>query len=244
MSVAPDTPTRNTQSSVNADHTVGSEPTATFSTDDSFVGSTAGVDDDTFDFKKRKVVPGAFANQAMDVEDDAEEDNGHSGSENESFLGEGSTGSTTEEESGDVTESQQSGDSEVESDGDEEMEMAGSFPNLRQTVEHDDTLTNIKGPSAQSILTRDSTPPKAHIDLSGDWTEHLQRTISPRKQNRDALREIQTNAFTDRLVHDDNTPKQTATGRQSKSFVTSVDLMNTLFQQPRKQTAQSKRFEV
>lgn len=244
LSVAPDTPTPNTQSSTHLDRTVDSEPTATFSTDDSFVGSMAGVNDDTFDFKKRKIIPGSFANQAMVAEDDMEEDNQPSGSDDEeSFLGEGSTGSTTEEEGDDVTESQQSGDSEVESDGDEEMEMAGSFPNLRQTVERDDTkTTEIKGP-VQPILKPYSTPPKAHLDLSGDWTEHLQRTISPRKQNRDALREIQANAFTDRLLHS-GTPKQNAMDAHPKKFTSSIDLMNSLFQQPRKQTAQAKGFEV
>ena len=93
-----------------ADHPASFEQSATFSIDESFVGSMIGVDDDTFDFKKRKLVPGSFG-QAMEVED---EEMGSEG-ETESFLEEGSTGSATEHDDG-VTESQRSGDSVVGSD--------------------------------------------------------------------------------------------------------------------------------
>ncbi|OJJ40627.1 hypothetical protein ASPWEDRAFT_101797 [Aspergillus wentii DTO 134E9] len=234
FSAAPDTPTPKAQTTPNLDSTVGSEQT-TFSTDDSFVGSVAGVDDDTFDFKKRKIVPGSFGSQAMEVE---EEQRSVSGDDEESFLGEGSTGSTTEQEDGDdVTESQES---EVELDEDEEMDMAGSFPSLRHTVEHDDTRsTDSYMETTQPSLKPWNTPAKARLDLSGDWAEQLQRTISPRKQNRDALREIQGNAFTDRLLHDPTPKENPVIDAQPKSFTTSIDLMNSLFQQPPKQQGKS-----
>ena len=236
LSAAPDTPTPKAQSPFA--NTVGSEQT-TFSTDDSFVGSIAGVEDDTFDFKKRKLVPGAFGNQAMEVMAD---ERSFSEEGTESFLGDGSTGSTTEQDGDDdVTESQQSGDSEVELDEGEEMEMAGTFPDLRPTVERDD-ITN----SADSFYERSqpslrpwNTPPKTRLDLTGDWAEHLQRTISPRKQDRAALREIQANAFNDRPLQEDTPKGSDADARQQKGFATSIDLMNSLFQQPRKQTAPS-----
>jgi nuclear pore complex protein Nup98-Nup96 len=91
------------------------------------------------------------------------------------------------------------------------------------------------------------SPAKPQLDLSGDWAEQLQRTISPRmqgcrsvsrlgkwcpdhrwcsgsrpaprydeeserrtisprKQNRDALREMQANAFVDRNLVNDESP--------------------------------------
>lgn len=234
-SAAPDTPTPKAPTSGNYDQTV----TSTFSTDDSFVGSVAGVDDDTFDFKTRKMVPGAFGNQAMEVEEDQ-----HSagGEEEGSFLGESSTGSTAEQEGGyeeDATVSQQSGGSEVELDEDEEMDMAGAFPNLRPTVERRVSPSTDSYMENQPSLKPWNTPAKARLDLSGDWAEQLQRTISPRKQNRDALREIQGNAFNDRPLHDTTPTKKSTVEAQPKGFVTSIDLMNSLFQQPRKQQVQS-----
>ncbi|GFF98348.1 nucleoporin NUP145 [Aspergillus lentulus] len=236
LSAAPDTPTPKAQTPANLANTVGSEPTSTYTTDDSFVGSVAGVEDDTFDFKKRKMVPGAFGNQVMETIGDKDE---ASVDEDESFLGDGSTGSTTEQDGDDVTESQQSGESDVEFDEGEEMDMAGTFPNLDHTVEHDDAnSTDSYLDNTQPSLRPWETPSKARLNLSGDWAEQLQRTISPRKQNRDALREIQTNAFTDRPLHDD-TPKKSVTDNRQKGFATSIDLMNSLFQQPRKQQGQS-----
>jgi nuclear pore complex protein Nup98-Nup96 len=236
LSAAPDTPTPKAQTPANFANTVGSEPTSTYTTDDSFVGSVAGVEDDTFDFKKRKMVPGAFGNQVMETIGDKDE---ASVDEDESFLGDGSTGSTTEQDGDDVTESQQSGESDVEFDEGEEMDMAGTFPNLDHTVEHDDAnSTDSYLDNTQPSLRPWETPSKARLNLSGDWAEQLQRTISPRKQNRDALREIQANAFTDRPLHDD-TPKKSVTDNRQKGFATSIDLMNSLFQQPRKQQGQS-----
>ncbi|KAL4908180.1 nuclear protein 96-domain-containing protein [Aspergillus multicolor] len=227
------------QSTLPADRdlTVGSEQMSTYSIDDSFASSVGGVDDDTFDFKKRKLVPGAFGNQAMETVEERE-----MGSENddedESFLEEGSTGST-EQDGDDVTESQQSvGESELELDEGEEMDMAGTFPNLGRTVEHDDDDDDddedMDITFNQPSLKPWNTPSKARLDLTGDWAEQLQRTISPRKQNRDALREIQANAFSERPLNDE-TPTKPAVTAQQKGFNTSIDLMNSLFQQPRKQ---------
>lgn len=216
------------------EHPASFEQSATFSIDESFVGSMIGVDDDTFDFKKRKLVPGSFG-QSMEVEDHEMGSDG----ETESFLDEGSTGSAAEHDDN-VTESQQSGDSVVESDEDEEMDMAGSYPQLHPTVEREDTQSTGSGlDSTQPVSKPFGTPSKPRLDLTGDWTEQLQRTISPRKQNRDALREIQTNAFADRPLLHDGSPEQKSTISPKKGFSTSIDLMNSLFQQPRKQNAPS-----
>ena len=224
LSAGPDNGTPKAQ----PDHPVSFEQSATFSIDESFVGSVAGVDDDTFDFKKRKLVPGSLGGQAPASED---EEMGSEG-ETESFLEESSTGSTTEQDE-DVTESQQSGDSVVGSDEDQVMDMAGSFPNPHRTVEQDDTQrTGSYLETTQPAKPSFGTPPKPRLDLSGDWAEQLQRTISPRKQNRDALREIQSNAFADRPLLNDELPAQTSSPGPKKGFSNSIDLMNSLFQQP------------
>ncbi|KAJ6161132.1 hypothetical protein N7470_004528 [Penicillium chermesinum] len=215
------------------DHPVSFEQSTTFSIDDSFVGSMVGVDDDTFDFKKRKIIPGSFGSQAEDQDMTSEIGT-------ESFLEEGSTGSATEHDDDFVTESQVSGDSVVGSDEDQEMDMAGSFPTLHRSVEQDDDQTTYGDlDTTQPILKPLGTPPKPRLDLSGDWTEQLQRTISPRKQNRDALREIQASAFTNRPLLNDGSPVE-KTSSPKKGFTNSIDLMNSLFQQqPRKQAAPS-----
>ncbi|KAL3488767.1 nuclear protein 96-domain-containing protein [Aspergillus germanicus] len=233
QSAAPDTPTLKNRFPADHDLTVGSEQMSTYSIEDSFASSVGGVDDDTFDFKKRKIIPGAFGNQAMETVE--EHEMGSEDEEDESFLEDGSTGST-ERDDDDVTESQQSGESEIELDEGEEMDMAGTFPNLDRTVEHDDEGmdTEFTHPSLKPW----NTPSKARLDLTGDWAEQLQRTISPRKQNRDALREIQASAFNDRPLAD-GTPTKPAANAQQKGFTTSIDLMNSLFQQPRKSQKQS-----
>ncbi|KAL4930790.1 nucleoporin family protein [Aspergillus undulatus] len=233
VSAAPDTLTLKARFPPDRDLTMTSEQISTYSIDDSFASSVGGVDDDTFDFKKRKLVPGAFGSQAMETV--AEQEVGsENDEETESFLEEGSTGSTErdDDEDADVTESQQSGESELELDEGEEMDMAGTFPNLDRTVEHDDDEDTEHGFNQPSLKPW-NTPPKARLDLTGDWADQLQRTISPRKQNRDALREIQANAFSDRQLNDATPTKAAATAQ--KGFNTSIDLMNSLFQQPRRQ---------
>lgn len=226
MSAGPDTRIPKAQ----PDHPASFEQSATFSSiEESFVGSMAGVDDDTFDFKKRKIVPGSFLGQAM-AED---QETGFDG-ENESFLEDGSTGSAIEQDDEVVTD-----DSVAESDEDEEMDMAGSFPNLHRTVERYDNQSTGSDLETTQPSKPFGTPGKPRLDLSGNWTEQLQRTISPRKQNRDALREIQANAFTDRSLFNDATRDKPATDSPKKGFSTSIDLMNSLFQQPRKQNAPS-----
>ncbi|KAL4798718.1 nuclear protein 96-domain-containing protein [Aspergillus venezuelensis] len=226
---------------------------STYSIDDSFASSLGGVDDDTFDFKKRKLVPGAFGNQAMETVEEQEVGSENDEEEEGSFLEEGSTGSTEQGDTYDddieVTESQQSGESELELDEGEEMDMAGAFPNLDRTVERDDDQDTELGFNQPSLKPW-NTPPKGRLNLTGDWADQLQRTISPRKQNRDALREIQANAFSERKIND-GTPTKAAADGQQKGFSTSIDLMNSLFQQPRKpgqsplrsQKAQKKGFE-
>jgi nuclear pore complex protein Nup98-Nup96 len=216
------------------DHSMSFDQSTTFSIDESFVGSQMGVDDDTFDFKKRNIIPGAvpgsFSGQPMPAGDEE-----FSEGETESFLEEGSTGSTTENDDDVVTESQISGDSVVGSDEADEMDMAGAFPTPHRTVEHEDyQSTNGDLETTHPISKHFGSPAKPQLDLSGDWAEQLQRTISPRKQNRDALREMQANAFIDRNLVNDDSPTNIATASPKKGFSNSIDLMNSLFQQPRK----------
>ncbi|CAG8357903.1 unnamed protein product [Penicillium salamii] len=211
------------------DQSVNFDQSTTFSIDESFVGSQMGVDDDTFDFKKRNLVsgfvPGSFAGQASRTE----EEDLSEGETEQSFLEEGSTGSTTENDDDIVTESQLSGDSVVGSDEADVMEIAGAFPTPHRTVEHEDyQSTNGDLETTHPFSKHFGSPAKPQLDLSGDWAEQLQRTISPRKQNRDALREMQADAFIDRNLVSDESAKITNPSPK-KGFSTSMDLMQSLF---------------
>lgn len=250
LSAGPDTPTPKARSPAqpSTDNTFNSELNSTFSLDESFVGSMAGIDDDTFDFKKRKLVPGSFGDQMMQ----ADEEELNSAGEEESFLEDGSTGSVERDAEDDMTESV---GSETESIEDEDMEMAGSFPIPHHTVEQDNTArTGFSALDVTSNSMRLGTPTKSGLDLSGNWAQQLQRTISPRKQDRETLRVKQGDAFVDKSRQADNKQQAQApaSASPSKPFTSTIDVMQSLFQQPGKnvkspgkqQKGQLKAFEV
>ena len=163
----------------------------------------SSLEDDTFDFKK-KIVPGGFDRlSAVDYHED------------ESFIGDGAAGA--------VSGSDRSYESDLHESGDEAY-MAGSFPQQQRLT---DTLeTPIK--SAPKASQRPwGTPGRPLIDLDGDWAEQLQRTISPRKQNRDALREIQGKVLLERAI----LPTKQQTVSNQNEIRTNIDLMNSLFGQ-------------
>jgi nuclear pore complex protein Nup98-Nup96 len=199
-----------------------------------------GVEDDTFEFKKRKLVPGAFGNREEDGVGEYDQDQVMgSGSESEegSFLEDGSAGSTEVEDEEDQSVTQESFGSEIESDEGDDMDMAGSFPTPHLTAEQITSGSPAKSSRLNDTLRSTTrlldTPTKARLDLSGDWTQQLQRTISPRKQDRAALREVQGNAIVMSRGEDD-TPKATRSvdPGADKGFATSIDLMNSLFRRP------------
>jgi len=199
---------------------------STISIDDSSLdGSLAGIEDDTFEFKKRKLVPGAFGNQgAIDLEETDSED------EQESFVGDVSMGSNSDNGGEERTESDGLAESEGGLYEGDEVEMAGTYPIADDTMERAIAGSQLK-PTFQRLKQPQGSPAKAQLDLSGNWTEQLQRTISPRKQDRQALRELQGNIFSERNEMD--SPKaKAATDDRERGFVTSIDLMNSLFRQP------------
>lgn len=201
------------------------------SPEDSIMSPPASSPDDTFEFKKgkRKSVPGQFDEQGADLEEDepvaaAEE---HVNTP-QSFFEERSVGSSAAED-GDQTMAvvpQTEGFApEVE------MDMAGAFPTRASTAEHDVAAFkgSIRSPSKlKSILkVRDAeeTPLKAaRLDVD-DWAEQLQRTVSPMKRDRQALRDIQTTLLTD---HDQSASIPTGSVHGA-GFATSIDLMNSIF---------------
>lgn len=100
-------------------------------------------------------------------------------------------------------------------DTDNEISMVGAFP----------APAIMESPNKPILKASHlGTPGKALISLEGDWAEQLQRTISPRKQNREALRDVQSKVLLDRAFEPIK-PR----GSNKDQLNTSIDIMNSLF---------------
>ena len=204
--------------------------------------------EDTFEFKKKRLFPGAFDDlPAFDDDREMEEVK----EDGQSFLGDRSVVSGSEEE--DEPSEQEEADV-VENQSlivrDMDVDMVGSFPGLDSPP---DTFPKSILKATRSGDNELGTPRKPGVTLGDDWTEQLQRTISPRKQDRQALRASQALLF---RVQNFDVP-DLARGSKPKTdtgeIATSIDLMNSLFGKEearrsvvgtRKQNGSYKGFEV
>ena len=159
-------------------------------------------EDDTFAFKQKNV-PGGFSRRSV-VDDD----------QDRSFLGDGSAAAASGSEHSHVSDQEES---------DDEMNMVGAFPHIDGAAEQE--FESSTGPPLNARHQPWGTPGRPLIDLDGDWAEQLQRTISPRKQNREALREVQAKVLLDRS----QPPPKRPLSSNKNEFRTSIDVMNSLF---------------
>lgn len=190
--------------------------------------------DDTFEFRKKKGLPGAFSQSTVFGDNNDAGDIEHI---EEPLSGEDTTGSASDGGSDEPSDIQND-DFEAHERSvviqDDEMEMAGSFP--RGDLKDSELNTNGEFSGHEPIKVNErghiryGTPAKLNFDHSGDWAEQLQRTVSPRKQDRQALRKMQ-DLICD--VHEEDynhTPRTTdKSGKPEKPLATSIDLMNSLF---------------
>jgi nuclear pore complex protein Nup98-Nup96 len=197
---------------------------------DSIPSATQSSPDDTFDFKrglsKRTNVPGQFDDDAVYEEEDDEEMEETPG---ESFLGARSVGSL---------DGQDEYLQESESESVEDQDMSDSVSGPIRTTEQDiarqaDPFKDVIKP--KSILKANhlfrptsDTPSKGLTVFDDDWANALQRTISPRKQDRRALRESQGDALRER---GNNTASlaQSFGVRNTKATMSRMELMDSLF---------------
>jgi len=219
------------------DSTVSSEPPSCVSTSP----------DDTFEFRKKKMLPGAFDDSAAIDEDDDMEDASQT---EKSFLEDGLAASPSESGVDEPSEVQ-AGTGKVEDRSlvirDEDMDMAGSFP--RPELYEPKSLLKLSQQDTNVL----GTPKPLEFSATGDWADDLQRTISPRKRDRQALRESQAYMRDDHVSERSETlqVKLTSIGT-GKDLATSIDLMNSIFgkEQARKsqtglkQSSKGKGFEV
>jgi nuclear pore complex protein Nup98-Nup96 len=203
--------------------------------------------DDTFEFRKKKLLPGAFDDSAASDEDDDMED----ASQTEKSFLEDSLAASPSESGIDEPSEVQAGTGGVEDRSlvirDDDMDMAGSFP---QPELHE--RRSLLGLSQQDMDVL-GTPKRLEFSVTGDWADDLQRTISPRKQDRQALRENQAYMKDDSVSERNETPKvKVASIGTGNDLATSIDLMNSIFgkEQARKsqtglkQSSKGKGFEV
>ncbi|KAF1930053.1 uncharacterized protein M421DRAFT_91249 [Didymella exigua CBS 183.55] len=194
---------------------------------DSLVSPYESSPDDTFEFKRgmpqRANVPGGFDDEAAYEEEYDDED-----SRGESFLGERSVGSLDGQQEAEYYES--------ESGSDQDQSMADSVSGPIYTtepaaaVEFDPFRSTMKAPksilkASQVFKPNFGTPSKGPAVFDDDWANQLQRTISPRKQDRTALRESQGHA----LREYERSPTLAAQQINVRPFATHMDLMNSLF---------------
>jgi len=200
--------------------------------EDSFASPTQSQSspDDTFDFKKglrRASVPGGFSDDVV-YEDEEMQD-----SHVESFLGHRSVGSLDGQQDADYSEYS-------ESELTEDQDMADPASGPIQTTEHVAAKEDVfKSPMKPKSILKASqvlkpslgTPPKNQAVFDDDWANQLQRTISPKKQDREGLRKSQGNVLREQETHAANL-SQSFGGRQ---LTTAMDLMESLFGETEKQ---------
>lgn len=223
LSPAPDTP---------AQSQLRSSQMSSTPQEGSFASPSQSSPDDTFDFKKgfrgRASVPGGFDDEvAYTVEEDVED-------QGQSFLGQRSVGSLDGHRDGDYSDDGESG-------LDQDQDMAEPVSPVQTTelapAKDVDFLKQVNKPksilkASQFLNAASGTPSKAHQTIfDDDWANHLQRTISPRKQDRHALRESQGHALRE---HDETAMKllQPTNGR---NLTSAMDLMASLFGETEKQ---------
>lgn len=249
LSLPPDSPTpkmRNTprsfdQSFASTSHVTESDP------------------EDTFEFRRKKVLPGAFDSQAafLDDEPDQEYNDGQN-----SFLDERSMGSQSE--SG-VDEPMEEDDvfQDDESVSIQDQDMAGAYPEADNTMEQmdedsqeDNNEMELMAQTPGAIMRarmraiRSGTPMKQRFAAGDDWADTLTATVSPKKQDRALLKSLIDLNGNDSRPEGQPTSVQRRVVSTGQGFATSIDLMNSLFGQARspvkvaKVPAVAKGFEV
>ena len=172
-----------------------------------------------FELRAKRPLPGAFDEVPIIEAENKDHDMEEVDDNRQSFLDErlASPSDSGEDEPSEI----QAVSGELENqplivrdeDKDMGMEMAGAFP------EHEDE--DLKKSAFDAAMI--GAP-----NVSGDWATELQRTISPKKQDRQALRNAQRHV----LEGHENLDKTTLSGSSNRPVIaTHTDLMNSLFGQ-------------
>ena len=210
----------------------GRTPVATTSTQRSSTSANRSSDvslspEDTFEFRKRKILPGSFEYQE-EISDN--EHNEMEQAQNEKSFLDGRLAASPSD----------SGEDEPS----EIKQVNGGIEDRSLTIRKDDEGMDVEmvgafpSPDLDEALPRSvfqlgyNTPGKGMFNVGGDWAQELQRTISPRKQDRQALRETQAHVLKDRDEAEEKTPNAKSSEKRTGSkLATSIDVMNSIFGQ-------------
>jgi len=225
LSEAPSTPTP--QSRYTPKQSQLSQESSMLSEEQSQLSSAP---DDTFDFRNTRTLPGAFDGRPALGEDDDQEmeevqQNGHS------FL-DGSSARSPSDSGVDEPSDLQEGNDDFEDRSlvvqDDEMEIVGAFPQTNDDQQYTGDVAQPKSILRASQMSL-GTPTRLIVNMGDDWAEQLQKTISPTKQDRHALKQSQLQLFEENDNEQEETPIAQAPVRDATGFATSIDLMNSLF---------------
>lgn len=200
--------------------------------------SPAEPEEDTFNFRrKRRALPGAFdyTGPASDDED------GMADANEESFLSERSAGSTSqalmlnEADGMDVEHAlPEDQDASAYLGYHQAAEPETDSPYYGSMAEYQETPGGIMRARMQAIRGANS-PLKIQVADGDDWMDMLQKTISPLKRDRAALKTIneeQTYEALKESVRKEGPPASKVVS-DGRGFATSIDLMNSLFDKPK-----------
>ncbi|KAK0124253.1 hypothetical protein ONS95_009226 [Cadophora gregata] len=236
LSAPPDTPTpkNRTPKPARLDESFASDSQMTYTESDP---------EDTFEFRKKKILPGAFDDQ--ELYEDESMDGEYDEQNQESFLDERSVGSQSEN----GVEEPMDQDGEYQDDESVsivDQEMAGSYPDADNTAElgssqegEDESVDGMmETPGAvlrarMRALKSSETPSKNKFSAGDDWANALQATISPQKQDRALLKSLIDIQGNDGRPDSEPTPIPKRVISDGRGFATSIDLMNSLFGQTR-----------
>ncbi|KAJ4326154.1 hypothetical protein N0V84_003204 [Fusarium piperis] len=223
-------------------------------------GSTL-MEDDTFEFRMHRGVPGGFDEQAQMYQGDFPSQ--------QSFLGVSSADSAPNDVRLSLDD-EYAEDMGEEYDVSEDEDMARSSLEHHLAAEHDDASSEdaqdaVKATPggilrARMRAVKDSAGPvQLEVADGDDWMEMLRKTVSPVKRDRQLLRELnespsrQTGVLIDLDKSGNDTLRKSSIWRKSttkndrldnfaastigmdkgRGFATSIDLMNSLFEKPK-----------
>lgn len=224
LSLPPDTPTPKvrTPKSHQMDHSFAST---------SQLSRTESDPDDTFEFRKKKILPGAFDEQELYDEEEVEEQQ-YGDEDEESFLDERSVGSQSE--NGVEPMDQDDTSYEDESVSIMDQEMTGSYPEVGNTAEldedsqYEEEVAETPGALVRARMraAKSSATPRKFA-AGDDWTNALKHTVSPKKQDRALLKSMIDVHGNDSRAENLAVPVQRRV--ISGGFANSIDVMHSLF---------------
>lgn len=214
-------------------------PTQSKSSHDKDGSPSAEAEEDTFDIRrKRRALPGAF-DYTGPASDDEE---GMSETNQQSFLSNRSAGSPSQ-----ALVHNEAEDLDVEHALPEDQAASAYLgyhqaaepefdsPYYESTADYQETPGGIMRARLQAIKGANS-PLKIQVADGDDWMDMLQKTISPQKRDRAALKTIneeQTYEALKESVRKYESPAKAKAVPDGQGFATSIELMNSLFEKPK-----------